>query len=105
MGRAREKIQKGRGATTYLQLVNMVNIRFTNSTDLLLQIQEFQDNYNQILSIGHSELSEDLATFMLCSHLPKSYEATARQYLDNITNIANYKILDIITQVLQEESC
>ena len=33
-------------ALTYLQLVNMVKIQFTDSTDLLLQIQQFQDNYN-----------------------------------------------------------
>ena len=48
------------GASTYLQLVNMVKIQFTNSTDLLSQIQQFQDNYNQITSNGHSRLSEDL---------------------------------------------
>ena len=92
------------GAMTYLQLVNMVNIRFTDSADLLPQIQEFQDNYSWIMSNGHSQLSEDLTTFMFCSCLPNSYENTTWQYLDNITNIANYKILDIITQVLQEES-
>ena len=47
------------GAMTYLQLVNMVNIWFTDSTDLLPQIQEFLDNYSQILSNGCSQLSED----------------------------------------------
>ena len=52
------------GALTYLQLVNLVKIQFTNSTDLLSQIQQFQDNYNRITSNGHSHLSEDLATFM-----------------------------------------
>ena len=41
---------------------------------------------------------------MFCSHLPESYEATAQQYLDNIMNITNYSLLDIIAQVLQEES-
>ena len=92
------------GATTYLQMVNMVKIQFTNSMDLLSQIQQFQDNYNRITSNGHSKLSEDLATFMFCSSLPDSYELTTRQYLDNITAIANYKLLDIIAQVLQEES-
>ena len=51
---------KAGGASTYLQLVNMVKIQFTNSTDLLSQIQQFQDNYNQITSNGHSRLSEDL---------------------------------------------
>ena len=85
------------GALTYLQLVNMVKIQFTDLTHLLPQTQVFQDNYNQITSNGHSRLSEDLATFMFCSSLPDSYELTARQYLDNVTVIANYKILDIIT--------
>ena len=84
------------GALTYLQLVNLIKIQFTDSMDLLLQIQQFQDNYNQIMSNGHSQLSEDLATFMFCSRLPDSYESTAQQYLDNITAIANYKLLDII---------
>ena len=52
----------------------------------------------------HSRLSEELAAFMFCLSLPDSYESTAWQYLDNITSIANYKISDIITQVLQDES-
>ena len=72
--------------------------------ELLPQIQQFQDNYNTITSNGHSRLSEGLATFMLCSSLPKSYELTAQQYLNNITVMANYKLTDIITQVLPEES-
>ena len=88
----------------YLQLVNMVKIQFTNLTDLLPRIQVFQDNYNQITSNGHSRLSEDLATFIFCSSLPDSYKLTAWKYLDNITVISNYKISDIIAQVLQEES-
>ena len=71
------------GAQTYLQLVNMVKLQFTDLTDLLPQIQGFQDNYNLITSNGHSRLSKDLATFMFCSSLPDSYELTARQYLDN----------------------
>ena len=54
------------GAQTYLQLVNMVKIQITNRTDLLPQIQNFQDNYNLITSNGHSKLSEDLATFLFC---------------------------------------
>ena len=89
------------GAQTYLQLVNMVKLQFTDLTDLLLQIQGFQDNYNLITLNGHSRLSEDLATFLFCSSLLDSYESTARQYLDNITSIANYKMLDVIAQVLQ----
>ena len=56
------------------------------------------------MSNGHSRLSEDLATFMFCSSLPTSYELTTQQYLDNIMVIANYKLTDIITRVLQEES-
>ena len=82
----------------------MVKLRFTDLTDLLPQIQGFQDNYNLIPSNGHSRLSEDLATFMFCLSLPDSYESTARQYLDNIMSIANYKISDIIARVLQEEN-
>ena len=92
------------GASTYLQLVNMVKIQFTDLMDLLPQIQQFQDNYNRIALNGHSQLSKDLATFMFCSSLPDSYEPTAWQYLDNITVIVNYKLMDIITRVLQEES-
>ena len=41
---------------------------------------------------------------MFCSSLLDSYELTAWQYLDNITAIANYKLLDIIARALQEES-
>ena len=77
------------GAQTYLQLVNMVKIQITDGMDLLPQIQNFQDNYNLIMSNGNSKLSEDLATFLFCSSLPDSYESTAWQYLDNITAIAN----------------
>ena len=40
---------KAEGAQTYLQLVNMVKIQFTNSKDLLLQIQQFLDNYSWIV--------------------------------------------------------
>ena len=95
---------KAGGALTYLQLVNMVKIQFTDLTDLLSQIQQFQDNYNWITSYGHSQLSKDLVTFMFCLSLPDSYTSTARQYLDNVMVIANYKLTDIIAQVLQEES-
>ena len=58
------------GATTYLQLGNMVKIQFTDSMDLLPQIQQFQDNYSRITLNGHSRLSEDMVTFMFCSSLP-----------------------------------
>ena len=84
------------GASTYLQLVNMVKIQFTDLTDLLPQIQVFQENYNQITANGHSRLSKDLATFMFYLSLPDSYESTAWQYFNNIMVIANYKISDII---------
>ena len=57
------------GALTYLQLSNMVKIQFTDSMDLLPQVQVFQDNYNCITSNGHSRLSKDLAIFMFCSSL------------------------------------
>ena len=60
-------------------------------------------NYWIILN-AHSKLSEDLATFMFCSSLPKSYEPTAQQYLDNIMVIANYKLTEFISWGLQEES-
>ena len=88
--------RKAGGASTYLQLVNMVKIQFTDLMELLPQIQQFQDNHNCITSNDHSKLSKDLATFMFCSNLPDSYEPTAQQYLNNITVIANYKIMDII---------
>ena len=42
------------GALNYLQLVNMVKIEFTDSMDLLPQIQQFLENYNRITSNGHS---------------------------------------------------
>ena len=92
------------GVVMYLQLVNMVKIQFTDESDLLPQIQGFQENYNWITSNSHSRLSEDLVTFMFYSSLPESYEQTTWQYLDNITAIANYKLMDIMTCVLQEES-
>ena len=98
------KYGKAGGAQTYLQLVNMVKIQFTDSTDLLPQIQNYQDNYNLITLNGHSTLSEDLATFLFCSSVPDSYELTAWQYLNNILSIANYKLTDIIAWVLQEEN-
>ena len=87
---------KAGGATTYLQLVNMVNIRFTDLMDLLPQIQQFQGNHTQILSNSHSQRLEDLVTFIFCSHLPESYNTTTQKYLDNVADIVNYKLLDII---------
>ena len=61
------------GAQTYLQLVSMVKIQFTDLMDLLPQIQQFQVNYNLIMLNGHSTLSEDLAMFLFCLSLPDSY--------------------------------
>ena len=98
------KYGKAGGASTYLQLVNMVKNQFTDLMDLLPQIQEFQENYTWILSNGYSKLSEDLATFIFCSCLPKSYQDTTQKYLNNIMSIANYKIQDAIDHVIQEES-
>ena len=71
-------------------------MKMTDSKNLLTQIQEFQENYTCILSNGHSTFSEDLTMFTFCTVLPLSYEETACQYLDNITDIKNYKLLDII---------
>ena len=96
---------KAGGAQTYLQLVNMITIKMTNTDSLLTQIQEFQENYTRNLANSHSTFSEDLITFTFCSTLPLSYEETAHQYLDNINDITKYKLLDIFTQVLQEENC
>ena len=89
---------------TYLQVINMVKIQFTDWMDLLPQIQEFQGNYTQAMSNGHSRLSEDITMFRFCSSLPPSYDQTAHGYLDNVTSVANYKIQNIITHVFQEES-
>ena len=85
------RFRKAGGALTYLQLVNMVKIQFTDLVNLLPQIQEFQENYTQILSNGHSKLSEDLTAFIFCSCLPNSYQDTTWQYPDNIMSITSYK--------------
>ena len=95
---------KAGGAMTHLQVINMVKIQFTDWMDLLPQIQEFQGNYTQAMSNGHSRLSEDITMFRFCSSLPPSYDQTAHGYLDNVTSVANYKIQNIITHVFQEES-
>ena len=82
----------------------MIKQTFTNSTDLLSQIQKFQENYQCMLSNGHSTITEDLVVFMFCSTLPDSYQDTAHQYLDNIDDITKYKLQLIIDRVIQEES-
>ena len=51
------EFRKAGRAQTYLQLANMVKLQFTDSTDLLPQIQQFQDNYNLITSkIGRAHV-------------------------------------------------
>ena len=98
------KYGKARGANTYLQFIGMIKQTFTNSADLLSQIQKFQENYQRVLSNGHSNITEDLVVFMFCSTLPDSYQDTTCQYLDNIDDITKYKLQPIIDQVIQEES-
>ena len=98
------KYRKAGGANTYLQFVRMIKQTFTNSADLLSQIQKFQENYQCMLSNGHSNITEDLIVFMFCSALPDSYQDTARQYLNNIDDITKYKLQPIIDRVIQEES-
>ena len=39
------KFRKAGGAQTYLQLVNMITIKMTDSEHLLTQIQKFQKTY------------------------------------------------------------
>ena len=97
MGCPQGEIQKSGGAQTYLLLVNMITIKMTDSENLLTQVQEFQENYLQILTNSHSKVSKDLITFTFCSALPPSYKETAHQYLDNIDDITKYKLSDIIT--------
>ena len=102
--RLETKYGKAGGANAHLQFVRMIKQTFTDSADLLSQIQKFQENYQCILLNGHSNITEDLVVFMFCSALPDSYQDTARQYLDNIDDITKYKLQPIIDQVIQEES-
>ena len=98
------KYEKAGGANTYLQFVGMIKQTFTDSVDLLSQIQKFQENYQRIISNGRSNITEDLMVFMFCFTLPDSYQDTAHQYLDNIDDITKYKLQPIIDRVIQEES-
>ena len=98
------KYGKARGANTYLQLIGMIKQTFTDSADLLSQIQKFQENYQCMLSNGHSNIMGVLIVFMFCSALPDSYQDTTCQYLGNINDITKYKLQPIIDQVIQEES-
>ena len=92
------------GATTYLQVVSLYKVHMTDSSPLLPQIQAFQENYTQILANGHSKLSEDIATFIFCSFLPKSYQDLTLQYLISIKDITKYELQKIIAWVIEEES-
>ena len=76
----------------------------TNSTALLPQIQNFQENYEWILANGHSKISEDIATFIFCSSLPASYQDLTSQYLTLIEDITKYSLQKIIARVIEEES-
>ena len=58
--RLETKYRKAGGANTYLQFVGMIKQTFTDSVDLLSQIQKFQENYQCVLSNGHSNITEDL---------------------------------------------
>ena len=91
------KFGKVGGAQTYLQLVNMITIKMTDSENLLAQVQEFQEDYLQILTNGHLKFSDDLVMFTFCSAVPSTYKETAHQYLHDIDDITKYNLLDIIT--------
>ena len=67
------KYGKAGGATIYLQVVSLYKVHITDSTPLLPQIKNFQENYTWILANSHSKISEDIATFIFCSSLPSSY--------------------------------
>ena len=98
------KYGKARGATTYLQVVSLYKVHIMDTTPLLPQIQNFQENYTQILANGHSKLSEDIATFIFCSSIPSSYQDLASQYLTLIEDITKYSLQNIIARVIEEES-
>ena len=76
----------------------------TDLTSLLPQIQNFQENYTRILANSHSQLSEDIATFIFCSSLPLSYQDLTSQYLTLIEDITKYSLQKIIVRVIEEES-
>ena len=98
------KYGKARGATTYLQVVSLYKVHIMDTTPLLPQIQNFQENYTQILANSHSKLSEDIATFIFCSSIPSSYQDLASQYLTLIEDITKYSLQKIIARVIEEES-
>ena len=82
----------------------MMKSSMTDSQEITPQIQTFQENYEKITSNGYSQLSEDLATFMLASALPDLFQPTARQYLDNIDDIKKIKLSDLTAHVMEEEA-
>ena len=98
------KYGKAGGATIYLQVVSLYKVHITDSTPLLPQIQNFQENYTWILANSHSKISEDIATFIFCSSLPSSYQDLASQYLTSIEDITKYSLQKIIARVIEEES-
>ena len=98
------KYGKARGATTYLKVVSLYKVHMMDSTSLLPQIQNFQENYMRIWANGHSQLSEDIATFIFCSSLPSSYQDLTSQYLTSIEDITKYSLQKIIARVIEEES-
>ena len=57
------------GAQTYLQLVNMVKIQITDPTDLLLQIQQFQDNCNLTTASSWKTLQHSYSAQVSQTHM------------------------------------
>ena len=55
--RLETKYGKAGRANTYLQFVGMIKQTFHDSLDLLSQIQKFQENYQRVLSNGHSNIT------------------------------------------------
>ena len=68
------------------------------------QNPNFQENYVQIWANSHSQLLEDIATFIFCSSLPSSYQDLTSQYLTSIKDITKYSLQKIIARVIEEES-
>ena len=93
------KFRKVGGALPYLQFISMIQVKFNDSQDLLPQIQVFKENHQRTILNGHSKIAKDIVVFALCFGLPKSYQDTAHQYLDNITNIKLYSLQAIMNQI------
>ena len=56
------KYRKAGGANTYLQFIRMIKQTFTDSADLLSQIQKFQENYQQQRSTRSTVLNVEKIT-------------------------------------------